>query len=216
MTFSAEIWAYLGITALLTVTPGSDVMLVIRNALSGGQLAGMRTTLGICMGLVVHAILSAAGVSLILMQSAVAFAAVKFLGAIYLMFLGGQSLWKARDNVQVQVEETGMFGVPGKDRRFFIEGFLTNLFNPKVAVFYLAFLPQFIDPGNAVLAKSLILGGTHIGMSFLWLLLLTALMGKLQHFFARPGWQQSLQTVSGLVLIGLGIRLALEQGRGLM
>ncbi len=212
MIFSAEIWTYIGIIALLTITPGADVMLVIRNALSGGQQAGARTTLGICSGLMVHATLSALGVSLILVQSAMAFLVVKILGAVYLIFLGGQSLWRAHGKTQTDMDEAQQhLGPSGKGQRPFVEGFLTNLFNPKVAVFYLAFLPQFIYIGDPVLVKSLALGGIHILMSFLWLLLLTGLMGKFQHIFNRSGWQRGLQTVSGVVLIGLGIRLALEQ-----
>jgi len=211
MFLTAEIWAYLGIVALLTVTPGADVMLVIRSALSGGQRVGARTTLGICAGLMVHVTLSAVGVSLILVQSAAAFSVVKLLGAGYLVFLGGQSLWNARQGVPAGTEGMQMNEGEKRDNRPFLQGFLTNLLNPKVAVFYLAFLPQFIKAGEPVLLKSLFLGGIHIGMSFLCLMLLNIMMGKLQHIFTRPAWQQILHSVSGFVLVGLGIRLALEQ-----
>ena len=159
----------------------------------------------------VHVILSTLGVSLILVQSAIAFSVVKFLGAVYLVFLGGQSLWKAHGKTRIEINGERVAGAPGKERKPFVEGTLTNVFNPKVAVFYLAFLPQFIDIGDAILLKSLMLGGIHILMSFLWLLLLSMLMGKLQHIFTRSGWQRGLETVSGLVLIGLGLRLAIEQ-----
>ena len=211
MIFTNEMLTYFGIVALLTITPGADVMLVIRNALSGGAQAGARTTLGICSGLMVHVILSAMGVSLILVRSVFAFSAVKFLGAVYLVFLGGQSLWKANGKTRIEINGERVAGAPGKNRKPFVEGALTNVFNPKVAVFYLAFLPQFIDIGDAILLKSLMLGGIHILMSFLWLLLLSVLMGKLQHIFTRSRWQRGLETVSGLVLIGLGLRLAIEQ-----
>jgi threonine/homoserine/homoserine lactone efflux protein len=116
------------------------------------------TTLGICLGLFVHATLSALGVSVILLHSATAFHLVKFAGACYLVWLGVQSLRGAVQGVSHAVDtEHGGITTMVSLQRCFLEGFLSNVLNPKVAVFYLAFLPQFIGPTDAVLQKSLLL-----------------------------------------------------------
>src|SRR5688572_12485705 len=143
-------------------------MLVLRNTLRGGRGDGWRTTLGICLGLLVHATLSSAGLSVILLRSATLFGVIKLLGAGYLVWLGLQSIMAAmrreapapRPSVRPAVRS---FGRP------FREGLLTNVLNPKVAIFYLAFLPQFIAPADPVLAKSLLLASIHIAMGLVWL-----------------------------------------------
>jgi threonine/homoserine/homoserine lactone efflux protein len=195
--------AFVIAAALLTLSPGPDTTLVLRNTLRGGRGDGWRTTLGICSGLVVHATLSSAGLSVILVRSAAAFAVVKVLGASYLVVLGIQSLWAAaRGMAPVTAVATG--GV-----RPFREGLLTNVLNPKVAVFYLAFLPQFIARGDPVLATSLLLASIHIAMGLVWLSVVAAAVDQAQRLVTSGGVRRGLDGACGAVLVGLGVRLAL-------
>ena len=208
-----QVLAFTGIAAILTVTPAADTMLVMRNVLSRGQRAGLLTTLGICCGLFFHAALSALGLSFILLRSAAAFEAVKLAGACYLMFLGGQTLWRAWRHGAKTLSGDG--GIPTKRRagrlRSFTEGLLTNVLNPKVAIFYLAFLPQFIGSGDPVLAKSVVLACIHAALGVVWLSLVTIFIERMRAFLTRPRVRRVVETMTGAVLIAFGARLAMER-----
>jgi RhtB (resistance to homoserine/threonine) family protein len=208
----SQVLAFTGIALLLTLTPGADTMLVIRSVLARGRRAGFLTVLGICCGLFVHATLSALGVSLILVRSAAAFDVVRAAGAAYLVFLGGQSIWSAwrgaRRPGHGAPQPTRPPAVAG---RAFLEGLLNNVLNPKVAVFYLAFLPQFINPDDPVLAKSILLAGIHFAQGIVWLSCLILFIGWLRGVLAQPRVRRGLEAVTGAVLIGFGVRLALER-----
>ncbi len=212
--FDAQVLAFIGVAFVLTITPGADTMLVLRSVLTRGQRAGLLATLGICSGLFIHATLSALGLSLILVQSATLFEGVKLLGAAYLIFLGSQSLWKAlcqRPDASTEQAQMQM-ATPGKsNQQSFIEGLLSNVLNPKVSVFYLAFLPQFINPHDPVLAKSLLLAGIHFVMGIIWLTLVAALVGRVRTLLVQPQVQRKLEAFTGAVLILFGARLALER-----
>ena len=200
------------VAAALTISPGADTMLVVRNVLRGGRRDGVVTTFGICSGLFFHAVLSALGVSVILMQSATAFQGVKIAGACYLVWLGLRSLRGAlRDAPDAGGPAPSVVTDAGPSRRCFVEGFLCNLLNPKVAVFYLAFLPQFIGPTDPVLAKSLLLAGIHYTEGILWLLTLSIVLDRTRRFFLRSVVRRWLDGLCGVVLVGLGSRLALER-----
>lgn len=211
MMVDSQTLAFAGIAALLTVTPGADTMLVIRSVMMRGKGAGLLTTLGISCGLFVHAALSGLGVSLILVRSAAAFEIVKLTGAAYLVYLGVKSLRAAPRSAALE-------GPPGYARaahqrpwRSFAEGLLNNILNPKVAIFYLAFLPQFIGPGGNVLGKSILLAGIHWGEGILWLSLVTLLLGHTRSLLTHPRVKRTMEGITGTVLIIFGIRLALEQ-----
>ena len=209
-----QILAFAGVAALLTITPGADTMLVMRSVLARGQRAGLLTTLGICTGCLLHAALSALGLSLILLRSAWLFDAVKLAGAAYLIYLGVQSLrqaWRAEagmgtiEALQPETLSQSLFSSP------LAIGLVTNLLNPKVAIFYLAFLPQFISPGDPVLAKSLLLALLHAVMGVAWLSLVTLFLGRLRAWLVRPRVKRLLETCTGAVLILFGVRLALAR-----
>ena len=206
MTLDGSILAFIGIAALLTVLPGADMALVAKVTLLDGKRAAFFTSLGICAGLPVHATASALGLSLILATSAEAFAVVKFAGAAYLAYLGVRTI---RDSLR-PVAETGVIAAPARRRgAAFAQGFLSNVLNPKVALFYLTFLPQFISPGDNVLAKSLLLAGIHAVLGLVWLPTYAYAIDRLGAVIR--GARRWLERLSGAALIGLGVRLAFER-----
>lgn len=209
MVIDPQLLVFVGVAALLTVTPGPDTMLVMRNVLARGRRAGLLTTSGISAGIFVHATLSALGVSLILARSALAFEAVKLAGAGYLIVLGAQSLLRLRRPDAATLPDGP--APAGGGSRSLVEGLLTNLLNPKVAIFYLSFLPQFIRVTDAVLTKSLLLAAIHVGMGVVWLLSVSVFVGALRGLLERRRVRRMLEGVTAAVLVGLGVRLALER-----
>ena len=210
--FDAQVLAFCIVALVVTITPGADTMLVLRNTLRGGQRDGLITSFGICNGLYLHATLSALGVSAILAHSATAFYIVKLAGAGYLVWLGLQSLKSAwRNHKAIGSPEHTPRHATVSFRRSFLEGFLSNTLNPKVAVFYLAFLPQFIGPADPVLAKSLLLAAIHYVIGIAWLVALVTMLARAREWVRRPGVRRFLDGMSGTILTALGLRLALEQ-----
>lgn len=206
MTLDGSTLAFIGIAALLTILPGADMALVAKVTLLDGRRAAFFTSLGICAGLPVHASASALGLSLILATSAEAFAVVKFAGAAYLAYLGIRTI---RDSLRPSTDPA-VAAVRARSRRAaFAQGFLSNVLNPKVALFYLTFLPQFISPGDNVLAKPLLLAGIHAVLGLVWLPLYAFAIDRLG--VVMRGARRWLERVSGAALIGLGLRLALER-----
>lgn len=200
---------FAGIALVLTVTPGADMALVAKNALARGRRAAWLTTLGIAAGCAVHAAASAAGISAILARSAAAFELVKLAGAAYLVYIGMRSLlnaWRGGDpalSSQAARRELPL--------RSFLEGLVTNLLNPKVALFYLTFLPQFIRPGGGALRKSLALAAIHILMGLVWLTLYGWFISRMSRALARSSVRRKLEAITGALLVGLGARLAFER-----
>ena len=198
----SRFFVFIGVAALLTITPGADMALVTRNALTRGRRAAWLTSLGICLGCLIHAIASSAGLSAILSRSAEAFQIVKLIGAGYLIFLGVRTL-AARGENAAPIAPRGLSN--------FSEGLLTNILNPKVALFYLTFLPQFIGPGEPVLKKSILLASVHITMGLAWLTAYAAFLGRLGGMLSRSRVKRRMEALTGAVLIALGLRLAVAE-----
>lgn len=205
--------AFLGIAALLTIIPGADTALVTKNAIARGRTAAFFTTFGICLGCLCHATASALGLSVVLRESARLYEWVKLVGAAYLVYLGVRALWVARKN-----PEAAGAAIPSRANgakagllRSFSEGLFTNLLNPKVAIFYLTFLPQFIAPGESVLRKSLFLADIHVLMGLVWLCSYAILLDRMSSVLARPSVKRRLEAFTGAVLVAFGMRLAMER-----
>jgi threonine/homoserine/homoserine lactone efflux protein len=197
--------AFVGVAAVLTILPGADMALVMRNVLALGRPKTMLTIAGIASGCVIHATASALGMSAILATSATAFTVMKTAGAAYLVWIGVQS-FRARDAVTPSGPSKATRGAAP-----FAQGFLTNVLNPKVAIFYLTFLPQFIAPGEPVLRQSLFLAGIHIAMGVVWLSAYAWFIERLGTVLARPNVKAWLERATGGLLIALGVRLAWDR-----
>lgn len=211
--------AFLGIAALLTIIPGADTALVTKNAIARGRTAAFFTTFGICLGCLCHATASALGLSVVLRESARLYEWVKLAGAVYLVYIGARSLWAASRASQISSAKTASAIGEEPDARLspsfrlrsFSEGLFTNLLNPKVAIFYLTFLPQFIAPGEPILRKSLFLAGIHVSMGMVWLCSYAVLVDRMSSVLTRPSVKRRLEAITGAVLIAFGLRLALEE-----
>jgi RhtB (resistance to homoserine/threonine) family protein len=206
----ANVWTFTVLAAALTLTPGADTMLVLRNVLRGNRRTGFSTTLGVCTGLFGHALLSGLGLSVLLLHSAELFSLVKLAGAAYLIRLGYLSLRDAaRQSAPVLLETTA--DLRKSALRCFREGLLTNLLNPKVAVFYLAFLPQFIGPSDPVMAKSILLAGIHYVMGIAWLMTVSVFVDQARRFITRTSVKRFLDGLCGAIMVGLGLKLIMEK-----
>jgi threonine/homoserine/homoserine lactone efflux protein len=204
MNADPRLVAFIGVAAILTILPGADMALVTRNVLVVGRRRTMLTIAGISVGCVIHATASALGLSAILATSAAAFDVVKTIGAAYLVWLGVQSIREAARPASPRSAASGPSAALGP----FLQGFLTNVLNPKVAIFYLTFLPQFIGPGEPVFRRSLLLASIHIAMGFVWLSAYAWFVDQLGAVLTRPRVKASLERVTGGLLIALGARLA--------
>ncbi len=204
------LWTFLIPITLLTLTPGVDTVLIIRNTTRGGWRDGVLSSLGICCGLFVHAIVSAVGISVILLQSAWAFQLLKLAGAGYLIWLGGVSLRSAaRKGQSIRVTGDQVGAKHFSARRSLLEGFLSNVLNPKAVVFYMAFLPQFIDPARSALEQSLFLAGVHFTIAMIWQCLLASFVDRARQWMTNATIRRSLDGLTGSIMMFFGIKLAL-------
>ncbi|MBC5992194.1 LysE family translocator [Pontibacter cellulosilyticus] len=199
--------AFLLAGVLLNLTPGSDTVYILGRSISKGRKAGLLSALGISTGALIHTVFAAFGLSIILAQSATAFNVVKYAGAIYLIYLGVRSV-AAKHKSEFAIKENATFI---SNRKIYLSGILTNVLNPKVALFFLAFLPQFIDPGYANSALPFfVLGLTFVTTGTIWCIVLALFSAKLsnrikQNIKVRV-W---LDRFTGMVFILLGVKLAL-------
>src|SRR5579862_7968791 len=194
---------------LLNLTPGQDTMFIIGRSLSGGQRSGVAAAFGIAVGSVGHTLAAALGLSVILATSAVAFTVVKVAGAAYLIYLGARLLLSKHAAATAAPSAVPRAASSGA-RAAFGQGILTNLLNPKVALFFLAFLPQFIDTTSPTRTLAfLVLGATFITTGLAWCLVLAVAAGRLQAFFLRnPNMRVLLDRAVGALFLALGARLA--------
>jgi threonine/homoserine/homoserine lactone efflux protein len=216
---TSSLLAFIPVALLLTLIPGADTALVTRNALALGMRGARWTILGILTGCLIHATASALGLSAILATSARAYETVKLVGAAYLVWIGVQAIRNARDGRRADPSTAiGMTAAvsqpsrpaapPPRDSHPFTQGFLTNILNPKVALFYLTFLPQFIPAGAPVLRTSLLLAMIHNALGFAWLSIYARFVDRLRSALTRPVVKAWLERVTGGALVLLGARLA--------
>jgi threonine/homoserine/homoserine lactone efflux protein len=202
-----QIVAFTLAATVVTVSPGPDMALVARRAIVDGWRRASVTSAGVVTGLLVHATASAVGISAILVRSATAFTVLKVVGACYLVLLGILSFRAARRTAREPADRPVDERSARSGRASFAQGFLNNVLNPKPALFYLAFVPQFVHPGDPVFMLTGILVGIHIAISIVWLVTWGWLVGRAGAVLA-PRWRAALERVTGCVLVALGLRLA--------
>jgi threonine/homoserine/homoserine lactone efflux protein len=205
VSLGTSVLTFAVLAAALTVTPGLDTALVLRAALTQNRPQAAATALGIVAGLFVWGAAAAAGVSALLTASELAYDVLRYAGAAYLVWFGGRLLWQA---LQHRPEEAVPAGAPGSGWRAARLGLLTNLLNPKVGLFYLALLPQFVPAGSEPLAVGLLLAGVHGLLSVVWFGLLIGLASVLGGWLRRPATVRTVDGVTGAALLGFGARLA--------
>lgn len=206
----AELLAFLGVSALVIVTPGQDTALTIKNTLAGGRRAGVLTAGGVSTGQAVWTLAASAGVAALLVASEPAFLALKLAGAAYLVFLGAQALAAA---VRGGAAQAGKGTSPGRfaPASGYRQGVVSNLGNPKMAVFFTSLLPQFAPADGASFAAMLGLGLVFCTMTFVWLAAYAAAVDRAGDVLRRTGVRRALDALTGTVLVALGLRLATSQ-----
>lgn len=200
---------FLAAGIILNITPGSDTVYILARSISQGRQAGVVSALGIATGSCLHTLAAACGLSIILVNSAVAFHIVKYAGACYLIYLGIMAFRQVGRGMGDKIKAAQ----PVSRRSIYLSGVLTNVLNPKVALFFLAFLPQFVNPAFDSPALSfLILGATFITTGTLWCLGLALFASKIAKRLAgEVKYTTALQRLSGTCFIGLGALMALDQ-----
>lgn len=203
-------YLFLIICVGLIILPGPDTAIVTKNTISVGKIGGLKTALGICCALFIHTSAAILGLSAIIVKSALLFSVFKYVGAVYLIYLGVKTLWALKKkeeaatvevNTKKQLESTSCFK----------QGFLTNILNPKQAVFFLTFLPQFVESGSNTFIPFLIMGITYTVLTAVWFLLYVSLINQISAFMKKPKTQNIFEGITGTILIGFGIKLALEK-----
>lgn len=237
---------YILMSILLILLPGPDTGLMMKNTMTLGKRGGYATITGISMALLVHITAAVFGLSAIIVNSAAIFAVLKYVGALYLIYLGVTTLWSIKHapaevssvesskklsavssttlsatasaaSTEESSIESSVVSVEGNNRLHqnkspLLQGFLTNLLNPKVAVFFLTFLPQFVASGNQSPLPFFLLGLTYLVLTIIWFLALIILLNQIGIWIKKPSTQRIIQGISGVILLVFGIRLALERG----
>jgi threonine/homoserine/homoserine lactone efflux protein len=208
MITSSDFLLFALASLILNLTPGADMLYVATRSTSQGIKAGIVSALGIMCGCLVHLLAAVFGLSAIIAHSALAFSIIKYIGACYLIYLGIRSFLKTEDSFEPANKK-----VPESFKKIFYQGALTNALNPKVALFFLAFLPQFIQPGSMAVQWQILLLGSWFNISGTIVNIIVAILfGKMGSWLVKRKWfSRGQQKLTGLLLCGLGIRIALSR-----
>ena len=200
----AAVWPFTAAAVLIVLLPGPDTLVVVRNILFGGRRQGAFTALGNVCGLAIWVCVATFGLAAALRASQVGYDVLRLVGATYLVWLGIAALRSRRAGLEVTPGRSGLLGSG------FSAGILTNLLNPKVGVFFVSFLPGFIPRDHGVAAASLLLGSIFLVLTAIYWIVLLVLAGKVTAWMNRPAVRRRLSVLTGVVLVGFGLRLATE------
>jgi len=206
-----DYWVFVAAGIMLNLTPGQDTVYIVGRSIAEGRMAGIASALGVGTGGLVHVIAATLGLSAILATSATAYAIVKWAGVVYLVYLGARLLISRTAKSLPAISTSAETG-PGTAYR---RGILTNVLNPKVAIFFLAFLPQFVDASSTNRAMAFMaLGGTFLFTGTLWCLVIAVVSARASKGIRRSQSAGNLmRRIAGGIFVGLGIKLALERSR---
>jgi threonine/homoserine/homoserine lactone efflux protein len=203
-----QLLAFAGISALLAITPGPDMAVVTKNALAHGRRGVILTTTGIALALAIWITATAVGLSALLRASGEAFLVIKFVGAAYLAYLGLRTLLDSRRRPG---DLLGSAPAAAPAHAIFRQGFLSAMSNPKLGVFFVTFLPQFVVPGQPLLPRLFALGLIFAVIGWTWLNVYGLFVTRIRGFVTAPRVRQWMERVTGVVLLGFGARLAVER-----
>lgn len=199
---------FAGVSLLLAVTPGPDMAVVTKNALAHGRRGVFATTTGIAVALAIWVTATAFGISALLRASSELLFVLKIIGAAYLAYLGARTLiesWRRQADLMAAAPPAA------PARAIFRQGFLSALSNPKLGVFFVTFLPQFVLPGQDVFSRLLELGIVFASIGWIWMNVYGLLVTRLRDFITAPRVRRWMERITGVVLLGFGARLALER-----
>ncbi|TDE48418.1 LysE family translocator [Nonomuraea mesophila] len=202
MDVTGSVLSFAAVVALLTLTPGLDTALILRTSLLAGRGPAWGVTLGIQLGTLVWGVLTAAGLSALLAASETAYQVLRWAGAAYLVWMGLRMILARADAHELPEQQEAGFG------RAFVRGLLTNLLNPKVGAFYVAMLPQFIPYEAPHALMGLLLAGVHVVEGLLWSVALIWFASLMSGFLRSPRVRRFLDRLTGVVIVGFGVRLA--------
>jgi RhtB (resistance to homoserine/threonine) family protein len=200
---------YIGVVVAIALLPGPDTAVVTKNALMHGREAALGSAIGVNIGLSVWTLATALGVAAVLRSSATVYDALKLVGAVYLIWIGGRALWdsrRAKDGTQATASTRTIDGRGG-----FRQGVISNLANPKVGIFFTSLLPQFVSSGHPALPQMLLLGAIFVTFNVIWMCSYALAAVRLSDLLSRARVKAALDRFTGLVLVGVGIRLAIER-----
>jgi RhtB (resistance to homoserine/threonine) family protein len=205
-----HVLVFIGVAAIVILLPGPDTAVVTKNVLLHGRRAALGASAGVGAGLSVWTLAAAVGLASVIRASEVTFTVLKIVGALYLMWLGFQALRAARHApADDEARTTAARPVLGA-RGGFWQGFLSDLANPKIGIFFTSLLPQFVDPGRPVLLPFLALGAMFVLMTVVWLGAYCLIAARAAETLSRPRVRSALDRVTGVVLIAIGLRLLTE------
>lgn len=217
MTVSHALFAFAVAAALLTITPGLDTALVLRTAAVEGPRRASFAGAGICCGLFGWALAVSIGLGALLAVSRFAYGALRIVGAVYLIYLGAKIFFRKSaalaETPTEKIRETHLIGSSATAPRWFARGFLCNILNPKVGVFYVTFLPQFIPAGVGVTSFDLLLASIHVFEGVLWFVLLISASSIFSRWLRQPRIAKRIDHATGVVFVAFGLALALEKSR---
>ncbi|HYK12123.1 MAG TPA: LysE family translocator [Gemmatimonadales bacterium] len=204
MTTSEALLSFTAAAGLLTLTPGLDTALVLRTAAVEGGRRALLAGIGVCLGCLVWGLAVSVGLGGLLAVSRVAYNVLRIAGAVYLIYLGIRLLTRPARSLDLE-------GRVKTQANWFARGLFTNLLNPKVGVFYVTFLPQFVPTGASVTSFSMLLAGIHALEGLCWFAILVLATRPLARWLKRPGVTKGLDRVTGVVFVGFGVGLLLDR-----
>lgn len=204
---------FLILSLFVVMSPGIDTALITKTTILLGKKAGFKMAFGISTGSLIHTCAAALGLSALLLKSAMAFEVVKFLGAAYLLYLGIQAFWLTREKkqdhkgqrIETDQQNTKKLSSPYK------QGLLSNALNPKVAIFFLTFLPQFINPKTNAMNQLFIMGFVYTLFAITWFLVYVYFVNYFRKWLLTPKTKKIMERMTGAVLIGFGLNLIFEK-----
>lgn len=207
-----HLWLFAVTSFLLIIMPGADTAIATKNTLAMGRKGGLKTVLGTCCAVLIHTTAAVAGLSAIIVKSALLFSVFKYVGSIYLIYLGIKNLLSLHHkNTEEEALENN---VDTYDSKYcFKQGFITNILNPNVAVFFLTFLPQFVNPEKGTFLPFLIMGTMYCLLKAAWYIFYIYMIDCIRSFMKKPRIHAMFEGAVSFVLIGFGVKLAFEVRR---